>query len=43
MKEVGPVSRDLESPYFPHTMAEKIEKKSWTYKELIVATGGGEL
>ena len=26
-------------------MAEKIEKKkkSWSYKELVVATGGGEL
>ena len=36
------VSRDLEP--FTFQMAEKIEKKkSWTYKELVVATGGGEL
>ena len=46
-----PVSRDLEP--FTFQMAEKKEKiekiekiekkKSWTYKELVVATGGGEL
>jgi hypothetical protein len=38
-----PVSRDPD-PLLSTTMAEKKEKKkSWTYKELVVATGGGEL
>ena len=44
-----PIARDLES--LLSTMAEKKEKKdllgqekkkSWTYNELVVATGGGE-
>ena len=45
-----PIARDLES--LLSTMAENKEKKdllveekkkSWTYEELVVATGGGEL